>query len=352
MLVAKNGETALAIARKALPDLVLLDIMMPGIDGFEVCRQLKTDSATANIPVIFLSALTDTADKVQGFQTGAVDYITKPFQTAEVIARVNTHLTIHRLGHELQEQKDKLERELKIVSELQMQLLPEILPEIEGISMAVHYETSLYSGGDYYDFVPLPNRKWGVLLADAEGHGAPAAVLMAMTCTLFRSYPQDPADPAGVLSFLNRHLRKAYGPSFVTAIYAVFDPAGKTLHLARAGHALPMIYRASEKKAQECDCPGVMPLGIEPYRNIPVIDIHLQSEDRFLLFTDGLTERFNPENKLYGEERLLEKFAISSSKRPDEMIASIVDDVEQFAEGRPADDDQAMILMVAERDSS
>ncbi len=113
LLVAKNGETALAIAQKASPDLILLDIMMPGIDGFEVCRRLKDNPDTASIPVIFLSALTDTKDKVQGLQLGAVDYVSKPFQPDEVIARVNTHLTIHRLKREVEQKKDALEDELE-----------------------------------------------------------------------------------------------------------------------------------------------------------------------------------------------------------------------------------------------
>ena len=120
LLIAKNGEVALSIARKALPNLILLDIMMPEIDGYEVCRQLKADPATAEIPVIFLSALTDTKDKVQGLDLGAVDYVTKPFQPEEVIARVNTHLTVYRLkkaldqkNKELQEANELLEERVK-----------------------------------------------------------------------------------------------------------------------------------------------------------------------------------------------------------------------------------------------
>jgi CheY-like chemotaxis protein len=94
LLVAKNGENALSIAHKAKPSLILLDIMMPGIDGYEVCRRLKADPETQDIPVIFLSALDDTKDKVKGLDLGAVDYVSKPFQAEEVIALVNTHLTI------------------------------------------------------------------------------------------------------------------------------------------------------------------------------------------------------------------------------------------------------------------
>ncbi len=101
LLAAKNGETALTIARRVNPSLILLDIMMPGIDGYEVCRTLKGDPETEEIPIIFLSALGDTRDKVKGFELGAVDYVSKPFQAEEVIARVNTHLTIGRLRQSL-----------------------------------------------------------------------------------------------------------------------------------------------------------------------------------------------------------------------------------------------------------
>ena len=113
-LIAKNGEGALAIAHKAKPSLILLDIMMPGIDGFEVCRRLKADPETEGIPVIFLTALSDTKDKVKGFDLGAVDYVSKPFQAEEVIARVNTHLTINRLRKRLAEKN----RELKSTNDL------------------------------------------------------------------------------------------------------------------------------------------------------------------------------------------------------------------------------------------
>jgi DNA-binding response OmpR family regulator len=117
LLIAKNGNAALSIARKACPNLILLDIMMPEIDGYEVCRQLKADAATAEIPIIFLSALTDTKDKVQGLDMGAVDYITKPFQPDEVIARVNTHLTVYRLKKALDEKNNELQEANEFLEE-------------------------------------------------------------------------------------------------------------------------------------------------------------------------------------------------------------------------------------------
>jgi sigma-B regulation protein RsbU (phosphoserine phosphatase) len=340
---------ALSIAAKARPDLILLDIMMPGIDGYEVCRQLKSVPATTNIPVIFLSALGDTEDKVKGLQLGAVDYITKPFQPDEVIARVNTHLTIHRLKREVESRKDQLEHELKVVSEVQQKLLPKQLPTIDGFKLAVHYETSRYAGGDYYDILELPDNHWGFLIADAEGHSAPAAVLMAMTCALFRAYPGTSIDPARMLQYLNEHLCKVADPSFMTALYAVYDANQKTMRLARAGQPLPMIYRSAEKQAVELSCPGVYPLGIEPYEvEIPVTETTLEVGDRFLVYTDGVSERFNEGEELYGEKRVLQLLAADGANDPQKVLAAIMTDVERFAGERPADDDQALLLGIVE----
>ncbi len=349
LLIAKNGEMALSIVGKARPDLILLDIMMPGIDGYEVCRQLKSVPATADIPVIFLSALGNTEDKVKGLQLGAVDYITKPFQPDEVIARVNTHLTIHRLKREVESRKDQLEHELKVVSEVQQKLLPKQLPAIAGFKLAAHYETSRYAGGDYYDIIELPDNHWGFLIADAEGHSAPAAVLMAMTCALFRAFPETTTDPARMLHYLNEHLCKVAEPSFMTALYAVYNANQKTMRVARAGQPLPMIYRFAEKQAIEFSCPGVYPLGIEPYEiEIPVTETKLEAGDRFLVYTDGVSERFNEEEDIYGEKRVLRQLATDSADNPQDVLTAIMADVERFAGNRPADDDQALLLGIVE----
>ena len=345
LLVAKDGESALGIARRANPDLILLDIMMPGIDGFEACRQLKTDKSTSGIPVIFLSALDQTEDKVKGLHLGAVDYVSKPFQPDEIKARVNTHLTIHRLKREVEDQKNQLEHELEVVSDVQRKLLPKQIPQIENLRLAAYYQTSRYAGGDYYDIIELPDQRWGILVADAEGHSAPAAVLMAMTCILFRSYPDAAYRPDEVIDFLNKHLCKVADPSFMTALYAVFDSRHRRLTFARAGHPLPMVYRVSQGRSEELDPEGVAPLGIFPYdQEVPSIETELEPGDRFLLYTDGVSERFDPSGQLFGEQRLLDQLTKADAGSPQDALERIMSNVDQFAGDRPADDDQALVL--------
>lgn len=122
VLVATDGESALAIAESFQPDIILLDVILPGVDGFETCRRLKEDKATRHIPVIFITALANTVDKVHGLALGAVDYITKPIQSEEVLARLKTHLTIQSLQNELQEKNEQLQDEIiereKLIAEL------------------------------------------------------------------------------------------------------------------------------------------------------------------------------------------------------------------------------------------
>lgn len=113
VLVAEDGRGALEGVSHYTPDIILLDIMMPGLDGFETCRRLKANEATKDIPVIFMTALSDTTNKVQGFKVGAVDYVTKPFQYEELLARINTHLTLRKLQKQLQEQNEKLQKEVE-----------------------------------------------------------------------------------------------------------------------------------------------------------------------------------------------------------------------------------------------
>jgi signal transduction histidine kinase len=122
VLVARDGESALAIAEDTEPDIILLDVILPGIDGFETCRRLKENEATRHIPVIFITALASTVDKVRGLSLGAVDYITKPIQSEEVLVRLKTHLTLQGLQNELQEKNERLQEEIitreKLIAEL------------------------------------------------------------------------------------------------------------------------------------------------------------------------------------------------------------------------------------------
>src|ERR1700674_4506915 len=181
-----SGKLALMAAQHDPPDLILLDINMPEMNGYEVCEHLKADDKLKGIPVIFISALTEQLDKVKAFAIGGVDYITKPFQMEELHARVETHLKLRRLQIELEEYsrhlelaRERLEFDLALARVVQRGFLPLRLPEVPGYELFAHYESAYEVGGDYYDFIRLPRQRVAVLVGDVAGKGVAAALLMA-----------------------------------------------------------------------------------------------------------------------------------------------------------------------------
>ena len=183
-----SGSMALSAARVEPPDLVLLDIRMPEMDGYTVCERLKADEKTRDTPIIFISALDATQEKVRAFRVGGLDYITKPFQVEEVLARVETHLALRKLQTQLQEANSKMEMELALAGEVQASFLPRALPNIPGWQLAVTLQPSRETSGDFYDVNLLPNGRLGILVADVVDKGAGAALFMALSWTLFRTY--------------------------------------------------------------------------------------------------------------------------------------------------------------------
>jgi sigma-B regulation protein RsbU (phosphoserine phosphatase) len=345
ILAAKSGRAALDIARRAEPDLVLLDVVMPDMSGFDVCRQLKADPVTRNSLVIFLSALQDVADKVEGLRLGAVDYVTKPIQPEEVLARVDTHLTRQYLERELRRSRDRLDRELAGAARMQQLLLPPTLPRLDGLHVAAHYQTSRHAGGDYYDVVRLDDDRHGLIVADVSGHGAPAAIIMAMIRAVFHSYPGPLDDPGRVLMAINDHFRFLRDTAvFATAVYAVVDRRERTLRLACAGHPPPLLFRPGTGVAV-LPCASTIPLLFADLAAIDTTRHALQPGDRVLIYTDGVTDRQTPAGELYDLERLVAVLERAGGDDAPGVLQQIVCNVESFANLEEASDDQTLLLL-------
>jgi sigma-B regulation protein RsbU (phosphoserine phosphatase) len=345
LLVAKDGRTALEIARQAQPDLVLLDVLMPDVGGFEVCRTLKADPKLRNAPVIFLSALGDVSDKVAGLSLGAVDYITKPIQPEEVIARVDVHLTRHRLERELRRTNQRLNRELSGAADMQRLILPRTLPRTEQVQFAAHYQTSKYAGGDYYDVIPLPDGRFGVITLDVSGHGAPSAIVMAMMRTLVHSYPGVPQAPDGMLRYIHKHFEFLTETSvYATAIFAIVDPRRGSMQVSCAGHPLPLRYRPGAG-VEALACEATTPLLMRDLGTVPCAEHDLRPGDRVLFYTDGITDRESPSGASYDVSRLSEALARTGAQPAESGLPAIVSDVEAFADGIEAADDNTLLLM-------
>lgn len=211
------------------------------------------------------------------------------------------------LTNQLRQAYLEIEHEMRRVADIQRSLLPQQLPEIPRLDIAVSYHTAARAGGDYYDFFDLQDGRWGILIADASGHGTPAAVVMAMLRTILHGRELSAIAPADVLAAANRHLCKQSGGkevSFVTAFYGIFRPADGSLVYASAGHNPPLLVDR-RTHVQELDEAQALPLSVDPRTPYTEAQARLRPGDTLLLYTDGITEAMNKSNEMYGRNRLL-----------------------------------------------
>src|SRR5215813_5754815 len=222
--VAKNGVKALELAnREPTPGLILLDVIMPHMDGYEVCRHLKGDAKTRDIPVIFLTGKTEVADETRGFEVGAVDYIHKPFSPPIVTARVRNHLMLRDAHETVARQLVAINSELEMARQIQLSILPRQTPQLPGLAIEARYLPMSSVAGDFYDFLMIDEKHLGILIADVSGHGLPSALIASILQTAFAAQGPNASDPARVLSGLNKALSGKFRSDYVTAAYLFVD---------------------------------------------------------------------------------------------------------------------------------
>jgi sigma-B regulation protein RsbU (phosphoserine phosphatase) len=345
-----DGALALAAARAEPPDLILLDIRMPEMNGYQVCERLKADPITRDVPIIFISALDATQDKVSAFAAGGVDYVTKPFQNAEVLARVETHLALRRLQAQLQDANKKMERELALAGEVQAGFMPRELPEVPGWQLSITLEPARETSGDFYDVNLLPNGRLGILVADVVGKGVGAALFMALSWSLIRTYAAEyPAQPERVLCAVNRRiLEDTNAKQFVTVFYGILDPTTGRLVYANAGHCPPYLVRAQNSEDAQRLIRTGLPMGIFADRPWEQRASHLDPGDVLVLYTDGITEAQGERESFYGEERLLESVRANLGRSAREIQDAVMADVQRFVGDAPnvQFDDIALAVVV------
>jgi sigma-B regulation protein RsbU (phosphoserine phosphatase) len=268
---------------------------------------------------------------------------------AEVVRRVRSEVDKQRqLTLRLRAAYRSLDRELEIIGDIQRSLLPASLPEVPGYRLAVHYATSARSGGDYYDFFPLPGGRLGILIADASGHSSPAAVLMAIVRVLAHTAAEALAPPDELLAAINRRLAANVLPGqFVTACYAVLDPASRTLVYSLAGHNPPLVARDGAAVVEEFANVGGPPLGIFERASFSRHSLRLDAGGTVLFYTDGLTEARDGDSRFFGEERVRELLVRHRRAAPEEIRDRLVVAVREFTGPAPPADDLTLVLLRA-----
>ena len=342
---ALDGESALRIAQKAPPDLILLDIVMPGVDGYEVCRRLRSAAATRETPVMFLSSLEDVTDKARGFEVGGNDYVTKPFEMLEVKARVRSLLKAKSYSDAVRE---AAERDLRIAREIQMGLLPADIPaRTQGTGLDVHalLEPAQQVGGDLYEVLRLGDDRLLVAVGDVSGKGIPAALFMAVTMTLLRSTAHQTAAPEEILRRVNDELLDQNPRGmFVTLQCLVFDLASKRVTCASGGHHQAALVAPGEAPRLVFPSSGRV-IGLLPGDEPPAETLDMRPEQTLVLFTDGVSEAFSPDQDLFGEERLLAQLASHPGGSARETATGVLEAVRRHAAGAKQSDDITVVAV-------
>jgi sigma-B regulation protein RsbU (phosphoserine phosphatase) len=303
--VATSGEKALAIASGAeKPDLILLDVMMPEMDGYEVCRRLKANPATKDIPVIFLTGQTQADDETKGFEVGAVDYIHKPFSAAVVKARVRTHLMLREAHAQIAKQLVEINTELEMARQIQLSILPSNTPKIAGMEIVARYIPMTSVAGDFYDFIVVDTNHIGILIADVSGHGLPAALIASMLQVALTAQVRHASEPGKVLAGLNHALCGKFQHNFVTAAYVYVDLEKNVMTYGGAGHPPVLLCRKSNGRASQLLENGLV-LGQFEEATYDSLQVPIEAGDRFVLYTDGILETSNPSDEEFGTERFM-----------------------------------------------
>ena len=342
--VALDGENALRNVERNPPDLVLLDIVMPGIDGYEVCRRIRASETTREIPVMFLSSLEDVRDKARGFELGANDYLTKPYEILEVKARVRSLLKAKAYADAVRE---ALDRDLSIAREIQMGILPSDLSSCtRGTGLDIHamIEPARQVGGDLYDVLRVGDDRVVVTIGDVSGKGIPAALFMAVTITLMRTMARQYKQPDEILRHLNSEL-VAQNPQgmFVTITCLVFDVRTGRVTVASAGHNPLVILRPHQPPQFGFSSSGAM-AALFPTLDITCESMTLAPDDTVVLYTDGVTEAFNRQREPFGDQRLLESLGHTRQNAAD-IVRSLVQAVRNHAAGAPQSDDITVVAV-------
>ena len=352
---AVDGRQALELLGARSFDLVLLDVMMPDLNGYEVLERMRADDQLRHIPVIMISALDEIDSVIRCVELGAEDYLSKPFNPTLLRARVGASLEKKRLRDEIVTVINRLEYELESARKVQLGMVPIdfSVPTAAGqVEIFATLEPARQIGGDLYDFFWSEDGKLYFVIADVSDKGAPAALFMARTKTMIRMVATlagtrdgAPVEPSLIIRKVNEELcldnREGM---FVTVIFGILDPATAVVSFCNAGHNTPHIVRSTNGVVALAG-PRSKPLGIRPTFSYETATHKLDPGDCLFLYTDGITEAMNPAGDWLSEVRLEEALGTLAGEPASAVVGKIIETVREFAATAPQADDIAAMAI-------
>ncbi len=343
---AANGPQALALLESGLlPDLILLDVMMPRMTGYEVTHKIRTEWQANELPIVLLTAKNQVSDLVIGLEAGANDYLTKPIAKEELLARIKTHINIKYLKDE----NLRLKAELEVTHRLQQMLLPKEaeLKQIPGLEISGFMEPAEEVGGDYYD-VLTHNGRVKIGIGDVTGHGLESGVLMLMVQTAVRILLENnETDPVKFLNAINRtiydNMQRINSDKNLSL--CLLDYQAGTLRLS-GQHEEMVVVRCGGQVERIKTVKLGFPIGLAPdiADFVAEAKVQLNPGDVVVLYTDGITEAENVNGARYRLERLCEVVSLSWQQSSSEIKQAIIDDVRRHIGKQKVYDDMTLVV--------
>ncbi|NJK78421.1 MAG: SpoIIE family protein phosphatase [Chloroflexaceae bacterium] len=311
-ITAENGRAALEMVRGHRFDLILLDVMMPEMNGYQVLETLKADPLHQHIPVIMISAVDDIDSVVRCIELGAEDYLFKPFNPVLLRARVGASLEKKRLRDQERAYVKAVKQELELGRRTQADFFPHSLPDIPGWCIATAFNPAREVAGDFYDVFRLPDNRIGLVIADVCDKGVRAALFMVLVRSLIRAFAEQtsttPVDALHSVVLTNNyitshhHNNRSHLHMFATLFFGVLNPENGRLTYINGGHEAPVVVGPSGmRQLLEPTGPAV---GFMPGSQYHQEQIYLEPGEFLLAYTDGVTEARAPGGDLFTEHRL------------------------------------------------
>ena len=355
LTTANDGRQALELLQSQAFDLMLLDIMMPEVNGYQVLEQLKAGGKLRDLPVIMISALDEIESVIRCVELGAEDYLAKPFNPTLLRARVGASLEKKRLRDAVRASLERLEQELDAARTLQLGMLPGTFPSWSAeqpVEVCALMDPAKEVGGDLYDFFDAGDGVFCFLVGDVSGKGAPAAMFMArarslvrMAVALWGRLGAERASPAGIAETVNRELcQNNRDRMFVTVFLGFLDMKTGVITYVNAGHLGPHILRGSGEIEQTTGRPEA-PLAVRPGSSYQNRTLTLQPGDGVFVCTDGVIEAMSETEEFYSSARLEADLRASCTRTPEEMVRAIKDRIDAFTGQALKADDVTMLAL-------